>query len=236
MVHIEAMRSVLRHPTLDAAFKELVLTLPSEGYIAEQLDVVDPQRIHAVREAMRRQLANALQADWAWAYEQHHETGAYTPDPVSSGKRSLAGMALQMLCLAARQNADTVWPGKAYQRVKDAGNMTDRLNALQALELVPVAERQLILSLNITSGQGVLTLSDSGPGIHPELLGRIFEPFFSTRERGLGLGLSLCETLAMGMGGTLVASHHTPRGASFHLALPLATASTSTTPCLPWSI
>jgi aminopeptidase N len=38
---------------LDAAFKELVLTLPSETYIAEQLDVVDPQRIHAVREAMR---------------------------------------------------------------------------------------------------------------------------------------------------------------------------------------
>jgi aminopeptidase N len=51
------MRGVLRHPTLDAAFKELVLTLPSETYIAEQLDVVDPQRIHAVREAMREQLA-----------------------------------------------------------------------------------------------------------------------------------------------------------------------------------
>ena len=46
------MRSVLRHPQLDAAFKELVLTLPSETYIAEQLDVVDPQHIHAVREAM----------------------------------------------------------------------------------------------------------------------------------------------------------------------------------------
>ncbi|MDO9197658.1 aminopeptidase N, partial [Rhodoferax sp.] len=55
--YIEAMRSVLRHPALDAAFKELVLTLPSETYIAEQLDVVDPQRIHAVREAMRAQLA-----------------------------------------------------------------------------------------------------------------------------------------------------------------------------------
>jgi aminopeptidase N len=51
---------VLRHPALDAAFKELVLTLPSETYIAEQLDIVDPQRIHAVREAMREQLARAL--------------------------------------------------------------------------------------------------------------------------------------------------------------------------------
>ena len=98
------------------------------------------------------------------------------------------------------------------------------MNALQALELVPASDRRLILSLNLTSGQGVLTVSDSGPGIHPDLLGRIFEPFFSTRERGLGLGLSLCETLAMGMGGTLTASHHAPRGASFHLALPLETA------------
>ncbi|MDP3411593.1 MAG: DUF3458 domain-containing protein, partial [Polaromonas sp.] len=63
--YIEAMRSVLRDPALDAAFKELVLTLPGETYIAEQLDVVDPQRIHAVREAMRAQLASALAGDWA---------------------------------------------------------------------------------------------------------------------------------------------------------------------------
>src|SRR5690606_31859333 len=50
---IDAMRAVLRHEQLDAAFKELTLTLPSETYIAEHLDVVDPQRVHAVREAMR---------------------------------------------------------------------------------------------------------------------------------------------------------------------------------------
>ena len=67
----DAMRSVLRHPQLDAAFKELVLTLPGETYIAEQLDVVDPQRVHAVREAMREQLAQALRDDWDWAYEAH---------------------------------------------------------------------------------------------------------------------------------------------------------------------
>ena len=130
---IDAMRAVLRHPTLDAAFKELVLTLPSETYIAEQLEVVDPQAIHAVREAMREQLATALQADWQWAYEQHADTGAYVPDPTSSGRRALAGMALSHLCLLARITGDGVWPGKTYQRYKDAGNMTDRFNALAAL-------------------------------------------------------------------------------------------------------
>jgi aminopeptidase N len=131
--YLGAMRDVLRHPTLDAAFKELVLTLPGETYIAEQLDVVDPQRIHAVRETMREQLAEALLDDWAWAYETHKDNGAYRPDPLSTGRRALAGMALTMLCLAARETGDAVWPGKAYQRFKDAGNMTDRFNALSAL-------------------------------------------------------------------------------------------------------
>ncbi len=131
--YVTAMRGILRHPTLDAAFKELVLTLPAETYIAEQLEVVDPQRIHMVREAMRQQLAHELAADWEWAYEQHRESGAYRPDPVSAGRRALAGMALSNLCLAARASGDQVWPGKAYQRFKDAGNMTDRFNALAAL-------------------------------------------------------------------------------------------------------
>lgn len=130
---IGALRDVLRHPTLDAAYKDLVVTLPSESYMAEQLEVVDPQRIHAVRESMRQQLAVTLQADWAWAFDAHSDTGAYRPDPVSAGRRSLTGTALLMLCLAARDSADTLWPGKTYQRFKDAGNMTDRFNALSAL-------------------------------------------------------------------------------------------------------
>lgn len=131
--YVDAMRAVLRHSTLDAAFKELVLTLPSETYIAEQLALVDPQRIHAVRESMRLQLATALQTDWEWVFSMHQDNGAYSPDPVSSGRRALAGMALNFLCLAAVQSGDPVWPGKTLQRFKDAGNMTDRFNALQAL-------------------------------------------------------------------------------------------------------
>ncbi len=135
--YISAMRDVLRHPTLDAAFKELVLTLPSETYMAEQLDEVDPQKIHAVREAMRIQLATALLPDWQWAFETHCDNGSYQPDSVSSGRRALAGLALNCLCLAAVKGvvmvAKQVWPGKTYQRFKDANNMTDRLNALSAL-------------------------------------------------------------------------------------------------------
>jgi aminopeptidase N len=130
---ITALRAVLRHPTLDPAFKELVLTLPSETYIAEQLEVVDPQRVHAVREALREQLATDLHADWEWAFNAHQDTGNYQPDPVSSGRRSLAGLALAQLCLAARLSGQPAWPQAAVQRFNTAGNMTDRSNALVAL-------------------------------------------------------------------------------------------------------
>ncbi|GBU14755.1 aminopeptidase N [Polaromonas sp.] len=134
--YLNALRDVLSHPTLDAAFKELVLTLPSEIYLAEQLDVVDPQHIHCVREAMRLQLATALHADWEAVYEANHDTGTYQPSPLPSGRRALAGMALSFLCLAAQAagaSDNAVWPGKALQRFKDADNMTDRVNALSAL-------------------------------------------------------------------------------------------------------
>ena len=131
--YLDAMRAVLRHPELDPAFKALALQLPDEAYIAEQLDVVDPQAIHAAVDAAQAQLASALQADWAWAYEEHQVSTGYRPDPVQSGKRALVNLALAMLVLHATRHGDSVWPGRAYQRFKDATNMTDRMGALSAL-------------------------------------------------------------------------------------------------------
>ena len=131
--YLAAMRAVLRHPQLDAAFKTLVLELPDENALAEQLERVDAQRIHAVREAMLAQVARELHADWAWAFAAHQVVGGYSPDPVSAGQRALANLALAMLCRDAVASGDNAWPGRAYQRVKDAGNMTERLGALVAL-------------------------------------------------------------------------------------------------------
>ena len=131
--YIAAMRGVLQNTTLDPAFKELVLVAPSEVYVAEQLDVVDPQRIHQAREALKLQLAQGLRDEWVEAFETHQVHGGYSPDPVSAGKRALANLALDMLCLDAVERGDAVWPGRAYQRFKDAANMTDRQGALTAL-------------------------------------------------------------------------------------------------------
>jgi signal transduction histidine kinase len=96
------------------------------------------------------------------------------------------------------------------------------MNALQALSQMPVTERQLVIELTEQDNLGVIRVADTGPGIAPGVMPRIFEPFFTSREGGLGLGLSLCETLANNMGGHLTAAHNVPRGAVFTLSLPLA--------------
>ncbi len=101
------------------------------------------------------------------------------------------------------------------------------MNALQALDAVPAGERRLAVSVVRNGTEGVLTVTDSGNGIAPEALPRLFEPFFSTREGGLGLGLSLSETLASGMGGSLSAAHAASRGARFTLLLPLVATAAS---------
>jgi len=95
-------------------------------------------------------------------------------------------------------------------------------NALQALEQVPEKERSLTLSMTEAADAVMLTVRDSGPGIPPDALPRVFEPFFSLRRGGLGLGLSLCESLATAMGGTLSAANQPARGAMFTLKLPRA--------------
>ena len=142
---LQALRGILRDPKLDAAFKQQVLSLPSEAYLAEQSSAVNPQRIHRLREQMRNQLAAALQSDWAWAYDAHQVLEGYRPDAEQSGKRALANLALQMLVRDAVANGDTVWPGRAYQRVKDAPQMDNRFGALVALvdAQAPLAEAAL---------------------------------------------------------------------------------------------
>lgn len=98
-------------------------------------------------------------------------------------------------------------------------------NALQALQTTPSGRRSLALSIEPTARDTVaLKLRDSGPGLSADALQRAFEPFYTTRAGGLGLGLSLCETLAVGLGGALAVANRAEGGAEFTLTLPRATA------------
>ncbi len=129
----QALRRTLNDPALDPAFKTLVLTAPSEAYVAEQLASADPQRIHTAREQWRALMAEQLHADWEAAWSGHQVSQGYSPEPAQAGQRALANLALRMLCLHAVRTGDPVWQGRANRRFKEAGNMTDRIGALQAL-------------------------------------------------------------------------------------------------------
>ena len=209
----QALRQTLRSPALAPAFKELVLQPPSEVYIAEQLAVVDPQRIHAVREHWRMLLAEQLQADWLWAWEQHQVAQGYSPQPAQAGRRALAGLALDMLCLLAVRQGDATWPGRAYQRFKDAANMSERMLALGALIRAqsPLADQALARLLALARGDALMldrwfalqaTAPEPVAGLHEAVPGRVFarakallkHPDFSIKNpnRARSLLRSLC--------------------------------------------
>jgi aminopeptidase N len=126
---IESFRATLNDVSLDPAFREVALTLPSEATLAEEVDVIDPQAIHAARRHLRSSLAQQLRADWLAAYEANQTPGSYTPDPKSSGKRALKNLALSYL---AELN-DAEVHALMQSQYDQASNMTDRLAALTAL-------------------------------------------------------------------------------------------------------
>jgi signal transduction histidine kinase len=74
---------------------------------------------------------------------------------------------------------------------------------------------------NSKDPQLLMTVSDDGPGIPPGVGERIFEPFVSTKESGLGLGLSICRRIIEAHGGTLTASNRLKGGAVFTLRFPI---------------
>ena len=96
-------------------------------------------------------------------------------------------------------------------------------NALEAMETAPI-KRLEILSSRMTGGMVELSISDSGSGLSPDVLANLFEPFRTTKSSGMGLGLSICRTLAEAQGGRISAGSSSVRGSRFAFTLPLAEA------------
>ena len=90
-------------------------------------------------------------------------------------------------------------------------------NSMNALEQVPKAKRSIVLAVQPDEDPRFMTLQvlDTGPGLPSHVLPHVFEPFFTTRAGGLGLGLSLCESLAQSMGGRVAAGNRAAGGAVF---------------------
>lgn len=93
-------------------------------------------------------------------------------------------------------------------------------NALQALSVAPVGAREIHIQIETVSSALRCTICDSGPGLSTEARQRLFEPFYTTRSDGLGLGLSLSQSLIQGLGGSLEAAPGAGPGTCLIICLP----------------
>jgi aminopeptidase N len=130
---VSAARNLLEDP--DPAFSAEALNLPSETFLAEQVDVVDPERLHESRNRLRRELARALENDFRSAYEKLRIEDPYSPDPVSAGRRALRNLCLGYLVELGES-------ALAHAQFQRADNMTDAMAALAALANAECPERQ----------------------------------------------------------------------------------------------
>lgn len=94
-------------------------------------------------------------------------------------------------------------------------------NALDALQEIPAAQRQLVISSGVGEGGRVyVSVQDSGPGIHPEVMQRLFDPFFTTKPSGMGVGLAIAQTIIDGHQGRIRAESWPGKGTTFTIELP----------------
>jgi len=94
-------------------------------------------------------------------------------------------------------------------------------NSLEALASQPSGAGRLLIRTSVTTQHDVeLAVFDNGPGLAPEALGRLFDPFFSTKESGTGMGLAISNTIARLHGGSVGYRPNHPAGACFYLHLP----------------
>jgi PAS domain S-box-containing protein len=95
------------------------------------------------------------------------------------------------------------------------------VNAIDAMSAMSEGPHNLLISTAADSSQGVsIAVSDSGPGLPPEASERVFDPFYTTKASGLGMGLSICRSIVDAHGGRLSAKPNVPCGAVFQFSLP----------------
>jgi len=136
---IDAARKLLSDP--DPAFAAEALALPSETFLAEQMDPVDPDALHASRNRLRRALAESLKTELLAAYRAMESKGPYSPDAAAIGRRALRNLALGYLM--ELETTDLV--ALCYEQYGQSDNMTECMAALGLLANSNAPQRVIAL-------------------------------------------------------------------------------------------
>jgi signal transduction histidine kinase len=94
------------------------------------------------------------------------------------------------------------------------------VNAIQSMSGVEDGNRELQISTLVEPEGVCVAVRDTGHGLPPENLPRLFEPFYTTKPDGMGMGLSICRSIIEAHGGRLWATGYEPRGALFQFTIP----------------
>ncbi|MEJ2643616.1 MAG: aminopeptidase N [Gammaproteobacteria bacterium] len=137
----DAFGAVLHDPGLDGAFVAQAFTLPSEIYLAECMEVMDPVAIHEARRSVRLSLARALGPDLLARYEELEPVGPYVLDSAAVAARSLRNVCLGYLM----ELEDPQIRQRCVEQFRGSDNMTDTMAALSCLANDPAPEREQAL-------------------------------------------------------------------------------------------
>ena len=135
---IEAVARLLEGSGDDPAFAAKALALPGEGYLAQQMDEIDVDAIHLVRDFVRRRLAESLGEHWAASYRACRSEAPFSVDAGAIGRRALKSLALSYLMALE----DTASYALAEEQYRSAATMTDAIDALALLAASEAPQRQ----------------------------------------------------------------------------------------------
>jgi len=138
---VDAVRNTLADAALDQAFVAEAVLVPTESFIGDQMDKVDPDAIHAAREALRERLGRDLEPEWRAAYAAT-AANRFELSPAAKGARRLRTVALGYLMASGAEDA----PLLALRQFEAADNMTDRQGALGILANSEAPERETALA------------------------------------------------------------------------------------------
>jgi aminopeptidase N len=139
----EAVSRVLADAARDPAFAAECLQLPSEAFLAECMEVADPDAIHAARMHFMRDVATRYRTRFEGAFRHFSVAGPYSPDAAASGRRALRNTALAYVATID----DATWRALAFLEFRRAENMTDAMAALTCLANSAGAERDRALAM-----------------------------------------------------------------------------------------
>jgi C4-dicarboxylate-specific signal transduction histidine kinase len=202
-----------------------ILTNANTGFL---MLARDPPDVDGASEVMLRTVRDANRA--IAVIKRLHALFAKTDGPTGLIDLNDALRDVVALCLHELQRGNVILRSEAAADVPPV--MGDRvqlqqvilnlvLNAVEAMSVVDDRPKELLIRTARTdSDDALLEVQDSGPGIDPANLERVFEAFYSTKPGGMGMGLSICRAIIGAHGGKLWASQGVPRGAVFQFTLP----------------